>query len=167
VRNWRSAGSDYPEYNTFLNEFLVGLEKFKSFIDRNGLGPIVSNQWELVYVDVFREKEDWMDIEDWSSVLPGLFSSLNVADGLRLCNRNAAWSFDLENGAGRMHLSANLGLVSGHESPVRALMVNTTVRGPIHGWDPIELKDKLDYAREIATSSFKKFVSSSILQRCK
>lgn len=167
VHNWRSAGSDYPDYNAFLSEFLSGLAKFKDFIDQNDLGPIVSNQWELVYVDIFPENKDWNNLEDWSSVLPGLFSSLNVAEGLKLCNRNAAWSFELENGAGRMHISANLGLVSGQTVPVKALMVNTTVRGPVHGWNLSELKAKLDYARKIATGSFKKFVSPSILMRCK
>lgn len=167
VHNWRSAGSDYPEYDVFLNEFLLGLDKFKSFVDRYELGPIVSNQWELVYVDIFPENDDWKDLEDWSTVLPGLFSSLNVANGLKLCNRNAAWSFELEDGIGRMHISANLGLVSGQKSATKALMVNTTVRGPLQGWNPVELSKRLDYAHKIATGSFKKFVSPSILMRCK
>jgi len=170
VHNWRQVGTEYPVYSVFLGNFLNGLRKFHNFIEKHGLGPLTTNQWELVYVDVFPEGEDWKELEEWKNVLPGLFASLEVADGLRLCNRNAAWSFELPEGKGRMHVSANLGIISPPKSPdnpMRALMVNTTVRGPIHGWDLDELQHKMDFARKIATGSFKKFVSKSILERCK
>ena len=169
VHNWRSAGSEYPTYSPFLTDFLDGLNKFKTFVEKNGLGSIASNQWELVYVDVFPENEDWNSLEEWSKVLPGLFTELSVDAGLKLCNRNAAWSFDLEEVEGRMHISANLGQLPGQSSSQhsRALLVNTTVRGPIYGWDLLELKNKFNFARQVATGSFKKFVAPSILQRCK
>ncbi len=163
VYNWRAGHGSYPKFSTIAEEFFDIVAKFKNFVNAHSPLGLRPNQWELVYVDFFPRGRDWQRLEDWSNVLPGLFSKLAVENPLVLASRNASWSFDLPDNQGRLHISANYGANQSDE----LLILNSTMRGGLSDWSLETIKSKLNNAHEILVNSFKNCIAQHILERCR
>lgn len=163
--NWRfKPGSSYPRYSEFrdwfLNLFLIWA---------NALGErnrrVILNQFELTYVDAFYQGDMWNNLSDWKNISPQLFSALeNLGHGLTVSNRSARWSFDLPDQFGRLHVNSTYGRPNLESSSADALLLNSTVRGPID--NKCDLRDSFDKAHEIVVAFFKSAVSDEVLMRC-
>lgn len=73
VFNWRRiGGQDYPRYEHVRAEFLKNFEIFRNFLDEEGLGSAVLNQWELTYVNHIPAGSGWHRHGELDSVAPVL-----------------------------------------------------------------------------------------------
>ena len=129
--NWRKQKEFYPSYKSLIDEFKEMFARFSSFSERNGLGILAINQWELYYIDAFAKGEYWNTPADWAKFLPGLFGQPFPVDGLGIVleHRAAEWSYEIQPNRGRLHLSARPGKTSGDNREL--LLLQTVARGPV------------------------------------
>ncbi len=163
--NWRKRENFYPSYKCLIDEFETTFRRFSSFIERQRLGPVSLNQWELTYIDSFPHTEFWNTPSDWSRVLPGLFGQLFPASdlGINLEHRAAEWSYELQPRRGRLHVSARPGRWA--EDQRDSLLLQMTARGPI-GKDGAEtLRAGLDLGHDAAVGTFLQVVDPEIQKR--
>ena len=123
----------------------------------------MANQWEMTYIDAFYEGEDWESPVDWCEILPGLFGTPRAAQGLRLEDRAAHWTYEIEPKRGRLHIVANAGRASGE--PKDALMLQMTARGPVGKGGADSLRAGLDLGHAFAGETFRRVISDSIARR--
>lgn len=160
--NWRKqVGGVYLSYKHLIAEFEAMYAAFAAFVERERLGRLDPNQWELTYIDAFPKGEHWQTPADWSRVLPGLFGKLYSLDGLALSleRRAAEWSYAIPPDRGRLHIAAHLGR-SG-EDQQESLLLNMTARGPTGS---NSIRAGLDLGHEVAVGAFLRVVESKIQQ---
>jgi uncharacterized protein (TIGR04255 family) len=163
--SWRRTEKMKPSYKTLIDEYLSAFEQFEQFVESSGVGPLQLNQWEITYVDSFAKGVDWESVEDWSSILPGLFGSLFDADelGMSLERRFAQWHFEIAPRKGRLHVVGQLGKLSGDTED--SLILTTTARGPIGNNSTQAMRDGLDLGHEKSVAAFLKIVNPSLQQK--
>jgi hypothetical protein len=146
-----------PSYKDLIREFEEMFDKFRAFVAKEQLGDLSPNQWEVTYVDSFLQGEEWNSPEDWSRFLPGLFGQLFAYQGVRLEQRAAEWSFEIEPKLGRFHVAARMG--RWHNQPADTLLLNMTARGPIGKQGVATLREGLDIGHEVSVNCFLKMVA--------
>lgn len=161
--NWRRKDNFYPRYRTLVGEFESHLERFERFADNTGVGGMSANQWEMTYIDAFYEGEDWASPADWCDILPGLFGTPRAAEGLRLEDRAAHWTYEIESKRGRLHIVANAGRALGESK--NALILQMTARGPVGKGGVDSLRLGLDLGHAFTGETFRKVISDTIAQR--
>lgn len=163
--NWRKSDDFYPSYKSLIKEFEDMLARFTAFCDREAIGPIEMNQWEITYVDAFPRGEYWDTPADWGRFLPGLFNRdrPQPVAPLRLENRSVAWAMEIEPKLGRLHLQASLGRWKSEAA--EALMLDLTARGPIGPASTTSYRDGLELGHDVAVEQFLHMVSEETKQR--
>jgi uncharacterized protein (TIGR04255 family) len=162
--NWRSNGDLKPSYNALVGRFFEAYGKFADFVSKYELGELIPNQWEITYVDSYRQKEyEWESPEDWPKIIPGLFGKLTVTNDLTLDHRAAAWSFIIPPSQGRLHISAHMG--KWRDDPEDTLIVDMTARGPIGKGGVTSLKEGLDIGHRVSVESFIKMTSEKVKEK--
>ncbi len=163
--NWRKRDQSYPSYEMLIGKFEQIFSQFIAFAERENVGAVSVNQWELTYIDVFPKGEYWNTPADWTAFLPGLFGQLFPTEGMDVVleRRAAEWSYEIRPKRGRLHISAAAGRAEG--DPREAVLLTTTVRGPV-GKDGAEsLRAGLDLGHDIAFDAFLRLVSDEAKQR--
>ena len=160
--NWKRTESVKPSYKNLINQFTGLFELLQQFIEREELGPLVVNQWEVTYVDSFAKGEYWETAKDWSNILPGLFGELFDSDDLELNleRRSAQWSFEIRPQRGRLHIVGQPGRWRGDNR--ECLLLTTTARGPVGKEGTATLREGLDLGHDKAVAAFLKIVNSDI-----
>lgn len=163
--NWRKREDFYPSYKMLISEFEEMFARLKAFAAKNGLGELAVNQWELTYIDAFPQGEYWNTPADWATFLPGLFGQLFPTDGLgiRLENRAAQWSYEIQPKRGRLHVAAGPGRVG--EDKRDALLLQMTARGPVGKGGAETLRAGLDLGHAAALGAFLRVVSEEAKKR--
>jgi uncharacterized protein (TIGR04255 family) len=161
--NWRKREGVYPSYGRLISEFEDMFARFAAFVEGAGLGKVAVNQWELTYVDAFPQGEYWQTPADWSGFLPGLFGTLQSADGLVLEHRAAEWSYEIAPKKGRLHLAARPGrTIEGQQA---ALLLQTTARGPVGKGGAETLQAGLKLGHDAALQTFLRVTSKEAQER--
>lgn len=127
--NWRRRGRRYPSYARLVEQFMTHLDRFRAGLRDNGLGDVIVNQWELIYVNSYPPSAGWETPADWPNVLPGLFGSPAVPGWLVMEYRAAEWAYEIVPGRGRLHVAARPGTVDAEPGPT--LLLELTARGPV------------------------------------
>jgi uncharacterized protein (TIGR04255 family) len=161
--NWRKREGFYPSYKSLISQFEAMFGRFTTFAEQAGLGRVAVNQWELTYVDAFPQGEYWQTPADWSNVLPGLFGKLRSAGGLELEHRAAEWSYEITPKRGRLHLAARPGRMADGQQP--ALLLQTTVRGPVGKEGAESLRAGLDLGHDAAFQTFLQVIPDGAQER--
>lgn len=161
--NWRRRDGFYPSYRKLIAEFEAMFERFAAFAAARGLGKVLVNQWELTYIDEFRQGEYWATPADWSAFLPGLFGSPRPADGLVLEHRAAEWSYEIPPNRGRLHVAAQPGRSLDGRHP--ALLLQMTARGPVGKNGATTLRAGLDCGHDAAVGTFLRVTSDDVQNR--
>jgi uncharacterized protein (TIGR04255 family) len=156
--NWRKRENFYPSYKKLIVEFEELFGRFSAFAERNGLGTLAVNQWELTYIDAFM-KDGWNSPSDWPRILPGLFGPLFPTEGLEIAleHRAAEWSYEIGQKLGRLHIAAGPGRAG--EDNREALLLQMTSRGPVGKEGVKTLRSGLDLGHEAAVGAFRRVVS--------
>jgi uncharacterized protein (TIGR04255 family) len=114
--NWRGEGGAYPHFEAMLETFEQGLERLNKLLEEQGLGAIVPNQAEVLYVnhvpvpsgssiyDVFAQVfEPWFapdpldelgEPEDARFLLRYIIRNENVPIGRLMVTAEPAWRAD-------------------------------------------------------------------------
>lgn len=152
--NWRKTDELKPSYKELIDEFEKRFTQFAEFCQRESLGSVEVNQWEITYVDRFSKGEYWQTPDEWSNFLPGLFrgKAPTMTDSLRMETRDVQWTMEIEPKLGRLHLSAGIGRWK--EDQTEALMLNLTARGPLVEGRTPTLRDGLDLGHRVAVEQF-------------
>ncbi len=78
ILNWRKGdNADYPRWKELLPKFRAAVKTFNEALATENLGPILPNQWEVVYVNHLVRGRDWDSPKDWPALLPGLVAKRN------------------------------------------------------------------------------------------
>lgn len=162
--NWRKRqGEPYPSYERLIVEFEAIFDQFNAFVGEANLGQVLVNQWELTYVDAFPRDVYWHDPVEWSELLPGLFGTLQAADGLTLEHRAAEWSYVIGKNMGRLHITAKPGHLP--EDPKESLLVQMTARGPVGKGGSETLRKGLDLGHSTTLETFLRITSERLKDR--
>jgi uncharacterized protein (TIGR04255 family) len=148
-----------------ISEFETVFNKFSAFAEREKVGEISVNQWELTYIDSFPKGEYWNMPDEWSSFLPGLFGELFPTAGVEIAleHRAAEWSYEILPKRGRLHISAAAGRAEGDTR--EAVLLTTMARGPVGKGGAESLRAGLDMGHDIAFKAFLRVVSDDAKQK--
>lgn len=161
--NWRRREGFYPSYRRLISEFEAMFGRFTAFVAAGGWGGVSVNQWELTYIDEFRQGDYWQTPADWSQFLPGLFGTPPTADGLALEHRAAEWSYEIVPRNGRLHVVAQPGRSIDGQTP--ALRLEMTARGPVGRGGAGTLREGLDRGHDAAVGTFLRVTSEGAQRR--
>jgi len=157
--NWlQQEEGDYPRYRTVRPEFDEVLQSFKQFLDKQSLGEMVPNLWEVTYVNHLPRGTVWNDYRDWSGLfptLPGAFAEIAAA---RLEGFEGHWHFEIEPQKGRLHVEVKHGRAGSSEGP-EILVMKSTARGRVY--EETDLSAGLDLGRRTIVNSFVELTSEA------
>lgn len=163
--NWRKREDFYPSYTRLIAEFEEMFAKFSAFTEKNGLGPVAVNQWEMTYIDAFPKDQYWTTPVDWATFLPGLFGPLFPTEGLGIVleHRAAEWSYEIESKQGRLHIAAGPGRAG--EDKRDAVLLQMTARGPVGKGGAETLRAGFDRGHAAALGAFLRVTSEEVKKR--
>ncbi len=107
VHNWRKVKDEdeYPRYGQVRGLSLEQWSKFLAFAEKNGLGEVAPDQYELTYVNHMLKADGWDSLADVGS----LFRDVRWASGDRFLPEPEAllhrMSFPLPESTGRLHVA--------------------------------------------------------------
>ncbi len=163
IYNWRKRGSGYPRFKELYPDFAEKLSKFREFIGRAGLPPIVPNQWEITYVNQIPKGELWETPQDWHKLLPTLYSRPLESSTLIFESVTMEWHFEITPRRGRVHIHANHGKIS-QGGAKEALLLNLTARGAVGSADPfVGVESGIRLGHAILVETFTKLASEDAL----
>lgn len=160
--NWIGMpGQEYPRYRTVRPEFDRVLDEFAALIAEHGLGDLVTNQWEVTYVNHMIKGTVWHDPSDWADVFSSLLGMPAVPEGMRLEGFGGHWHFEIEPRRGRLHVEIQHAYVGGPEGKEEALAMKLTARGPIDRGKalPAAIGEGLNLGHEVIVTSFEELTS--------
>jgi uncharacterized protein (TIGR04255 family) len=156
--NWRKTVGEYPSFEIVKEEFDARFKAFCEFAVESQAGSVITNQWEITYIDQIPRGELWESPADWHKVFPALIPQSN-GNRPELERLNGVWTYLLNSNRGRVHAKLYSGRI-GANSDQDALILETTARGPVSsankGWD---LDSGLQLGHEAITATFLGMVS--------
>lgn len=160
--NWRRR-SAYPGFESLLGEFLDRFHAFCRFAAEVGLGTVVPNQWEVLYVDHVRKSAGWETPSDWHRFFPGLFPACPGPPTITCESASVQWKYELPPERGRLYVSAQH--VLNTETAEEALQLQSLARGPIRA-DRLDqsLEAGLRLGHDSVSSIFRAIASETALQ---
>jgi uncharacterized protein (TIGR04255 family) len=159
--NWLGeAGGSYPHYDKVRDHFTWALGQLMEFSERENLGPIKPNQWEVTYLNHIPHGTVWRTPKDWGFFRP--LAGLPAMDGLFQGESfGGEWHFVLPDRRGRLHVNWKHGIASG--GPAKEMIVlNLTARGGVASADPDivpSVVKGLDLGHETIVRSFAELMS--------
>ena len=155
--NWQKKEGAYPSYRAVREEFGKYFETFRRFVSDERLGEVLPNQWELAYVDYIAPGDLWRSPADWGKVLPALFGSGRVPEGLTAESVGAEWHFEIAPQRGRLHLNVNLARLGSREP---GILLQWTARGPIGAG--MDLDAGLELGHRVTVETFLRVTSEEV-----
>ena len=165
VYNWiRKEGQEYPGFEQIFKEFCDMLRLFVKTLNTCEVEPPLFNQWEIAYVDSFG-RSDWDTFEDWQTIIPGLFISMNkdFPEDLSMDHRSAQWAMEIKQAKGRLHISAHPGYNQSLKPD--SLMLNMTARGPVDRKDQESIEHGIRLGHGSIRKCFQAIVSTPVRER--
>ncbi len=130
LHNWREirAEDSYPRYHTIIDSFRGHLSKFTAFLEEYNLGIVKPLQYELTYVNLITQGEEWETISDIGRIFSNFSWPSTESDFLPLPESiNWHTNFTLPNRAGRLHTKIQSGVRRIDDRPL--FRFELTVRG--------------------------------------
>ncbi len=127
--NWRKrAGEEYPRFDTVYSRFLKAVDTFSQFSQQMRIGDIVPVQFELTYLNMLVQGDDWATWEGIGRMFPGA-PSLKETPRLLDEPQSVNWvtTYNLPDQQGRLHVTLRSGTRNTDKKP--ALLLDLTVRG--------------------------------------
>lgn len=157
IHNWRKVQQteEYPRYETIREAFVLELESFARFVEKENLGSLQFNQGEITYVNHIIPGDAGTDHKDphrivryWNPLTQGFLPppediSFNVRQVIRTRDQRVA---------GRLHTSLQAGWRSDDKAPIYILEL--TARGAPQSPDVIGVTDFFDLGREWIVKGF-------------
>ncbi len=71
AQNWRRMkwGDEYPRYDKLRGTFETGFESFCKFTERENMGPVKPDYWEVTYVNHLEHGKGWNTFADLPQVI--------------------------------------------------------------------------------------------------
>ena len=165
VLNWRRMNPDakYPRFANIYPKFEELLSKFSKFLETQGIGKVVQNQFEMTYVNIVDEKNGLGKV-----TIDGLFVDhmRDAKDRGRFLplpeSMNWQSSFPLENKQGRLHISATSAFLNQDMSREPVMRVDLTARGIGADHSDGGRKDWFDMAHRWIVFGFADIMSSEV-----
>ena len=128
--NWRALSLDdeYPRFETVYEEFLRNWQELCSFVERNALGEVQPDLFELTYIDVFDIQEGQDILKQAAFYLPdlqwrdGRCTALQTPRGF-----NTHYTFSLPEDLGDLIVNVATGTNRRTKQPI--VRVESTARG--------------------------------------
>jgi len=157
--NWLTTEQErqYPTYPKVRPEFDEAWLRFREFLDHERVGPVITDQWEVTYLNHIPKETVWNTAEDWSFLFPQLLGAADKLQAATLENASGDWRFEIEPRRGRLHVELRQGLKPGGDRR-EILVLKLTARGPIEEGG-LSLDDGLNLGRETIVKSFKEITS--------
>lgn len=154
LRNWRQLeGKEaYPRYGYLLEQFQSEWQAFLKFLDEERIGPPITDQCELTYINHIPQGEGWAEAADLAKVFR-IFSQ--TCDFEMLPGAEAAsWklAFLLPDGRGRLHVQLKQGVRNRDRRPIFAL--DLTARGEPKSHYAEDVKSWFNLAHEWVVRGF-------------
>jgi uncharacterized protein (TIGR04255 family) len=148
ILNWKKTEAGYPSFPTMFHEFDRQLSRFEAFVNQNGLGKLLMNQWELTYLNSLDRNTVWTDASDWDMALAGLLGPVLETGKRKFEGVSAEWHYEIPPQRGRLHVSVR----SAYEN--KAILLQTTARGPIGGKGAADWRTGLSVGHDAAVEMF-------------
>ncbi|MGL6076412.1 MAG: hypothetical protein ACRC8S_19845 [Fimbriiglobus sp.] len=151
---------DSPGFESMLDDFEAVFSSLMNFSEKNRLGKINPNLWEVMYLNqIPRDPLLWDTPADWYRILPGLFPPEGpVVDSLRFATFDGHWHFEIEPKQGRVHVQAAKMVVGEATDPI--LYVKLLSRGELT--DGSKWLDSLNLGRRSCLRLFMSIFSEQI-----
>lgn len=159
LHNWKkvTGEEEYPHYDSIFPEFKNQWESFLEFVEKEKLGPIKLNQWEVTYVNYIYQGKGWEDFGD----LPKIFSFLSndkLAEHLRTPEKiSLSLAYSYPDKLARLHID----LTTAYKRPDNVLLLQfkLTARGQLATNDNQTLYESLDFGRSTIVENFTELTS--------
>ncbi len=156
--NWLGHdGKEYPRYLRMRDEFSHTLDQLQMFLEKEDIGKIRPNQWEITYINRIECGTVWVVPSEWSFFRPiGESVRLSTAE---LESFGGEWHYKMENQRGRLHVQFQ------HVRPsdaakVEAVIITLTARGSVDESRPeAAWSDGLDLGHQTIVTSFKELMA--------
>ena len=129
--NWlgQSREGEYPRYVRLRNEFVWALQRLQEFVNDEGIGLLVPNQWEVTYLNHIPKGTVWQNPNDWSFFRP--LAPVPTFEGLLEGESfGGEWHFVIPGEQGRLHIQWQHALRA--EPQLEELIrLTLTSRGPL------------------------------------
>ena len=169
VLNWRlmNAESRYLRFVKFYPKFEALLDKFCKFVETQGLGKVVQNQFELTYVNIIdqtnglkKAKVDELFVDHLRSAKQeGRF--LRSPEGL-----NWQSSFPLEDKQGRLHINATSAFLIQDMPRGQVMRIDLTARGIGKDRSNAGRKDWFNVAHRWIVLGFADIIRLDVQEEC-
>jgi uncharacterized protein (TIGR04255 family) len=163
LHNWKKVKTDdeYPRYGQLIEEFPAALDRFRNFVETEGLGNLEPIQYELTYVNVISEGEGFECLGRIGELLPDFRwrregnRFLSKPDGI-----NWTSFFPMAEESGRLRVTISDGRLKATNKPVIRLML--TAQGLPKDTAPEAMRAWFDLAREWIVRAFVDLTSESV-----
>jgi uncharacterized protein (TIGR04255 family) len=155
IYNWKkAAGRPYPSYRALLPEFLQHFDQFAKFVQRESLGSVEPNQWEVAYVNHLHRGVLWTVLEDLHRTFPAFRP---LVPSLPSDNFSGNWvsliSDDQSRKRGRLYVEMKRGKADSDE----IIRLQLTARGP--ATVDFKLREGFDLGHATIVRSFAEMTS--------
>ncbi len=130
LHNWKKVRpqDEYPRYSYVKSLFQQHLATFERCLNELNIGGLVTQQYEMTYVNHIPQGEGWQTFSEIADVFPDFAWQvrperfLSVPDG-----RNLRSNFALPNQSGRLHATIRNGIRRDDQRPL--VLLELTARG--------------------------------------
>jgi uncharacterized protein (TIGR04255 family) len=160
--NWLGqTGGPYPRYEKIRAGFAWVFDKFIEFVDREKVGELRPNQWEVTYLNHIPKGTVWNTPRDWAFFLP-LGSVPTIEHLVQGESFTGGWHFVIPDQRGRLHVEWQHGRKNGPEGQ-EVIVLTLTARGPLGEGELSKraVVDGVDLGHETIVRSFMAFTSEA------
>lgn len=157
IQNWRKLKPEdaYPRFEKLRTDFAQSFETFRKFIERENLGPLSLNQWEVTYVNHIAPSEtprrhEW--ISRVFSIVETKYSDDFLGD-FEEAKLNVSYVIsDGEQPLGRLRISIEPAYRADDKQPI--VVMKNIARGPLTSSDHDAMMKCLDVGHEWIVRGF-------------
>lgn len=161
VFNWRRMDKgEYPRWQNVQPRFMDALDKLRVFLDRQSLGAINPNQWEVTYVNHLLKGREWHTPSDWPNLVPGLVGSTSSAKTVAPESLECKWKFLIPEATGRLHIDLFNGYTEPDPNSQEVLVLQLTARGGIDPTDHEGVVNGLEKGHSTIVCTFDEITGS-------
>ncbi len=160
VYNWRQKGpsAEYPRFEPIKARFDDLRRLFLSYLQKQKLGTISPNLWEVGYVNFIPRNSVWSEATEWPRLFPALLSGSVPAQTGTLQSFSGRWIFLLPAQGGRLHVSMEHG--KGADGEV--LVLKLIARGRIDNKSDAAIDAGFALGHESVVKTFSSIISEEL-----
>ncbi len=155
IFNWRKGeNADYPHWKGLLPKFREAVKTFNEALAAENLGPILPNQWEVVYVNHLMRGRDWNSPKDWPAMLPGLVAEGNGLSVGTLESLSCRTQSLMPDNAGRVYVELLHGFNSLDPAASEILALQIAARGGVREGNMQQAYNGLELGHQAVVRAF-------------